>query len=394
MFLGKGGAGKTTLAAATAVRLAADGPVLLVSLDRAHSTTGVLGVPAGSGIRSVAPGLDLIEIDSLELLERRYTTLSTLASAVGGHDHAGNFHLPDPAEITGLPGAQDILALTEVAALADDGRWGTVIVDAPASADTFAMLTAPHTVLGYMERIWPQHSRIAAATGPDPRLAVVVALFDRILAAVDAARAVLEDRSRTDVTLVANPDRAGLSELRRLRSWTALAGLRLREVIVNGILPDLGSDDSAGRWLTARRNAQRRVLDEMIDTLVEAPVRVCAQAEDEPVGTASLGALADSIEETVGTRPNGGADDPPVRIRHDSGTGVDAVYTLRMHLPLADPSTLTLGRTGDDLVVGADGARRRIRLASGLRRCTVAGAEFDGTGLLVRFAPDPEVWPS
>lgn len=393
MFLGKGGAGKTTLAAATAVALADSEPVLLVSLDRAHSTAAVLDVPAGTGIRSVAPGLDLLEVDSLALLESRYATLSTLASAVGDHDHAGQFDLPDPAEITGLPGAQEILALTEVAALAGDERWRTIVVDAPASADAFAMLTAPHIVAGYMDRIWPQHSRIAAATGPDPRLALVVALFDRTLAGIEAARDVLEDRTCTEVTLVSSPDRAGLSELRRLRSWTALAGLRLSEVIVNGLLPDLGADGPAGRWLTTRREAQREVLDEMLAVITEVPIRTCGQKPDEPVGLASLGALAASILEAGGTPPDD-TDDSPVHIRHDSGTGVDAVYTMRIHLPLADPSTLTLGRAGDDLIVGADGARRRFRLASGLRRCTVAGAEFDGNGLLVRFVPDPEVWPS
>jgi len=66
---------------------------------------------------------------------------------------------------------------------------------------------------------------------------------------------------------------------------------------------------------------------------------------------------------------------------------------MRMYLPLADPASLTLGRIGDDLVVGADGMRRRVRLASGLRRCTVSDAEFDGTDLVVRFVPDPAVWP-
>jgi len=69
------------------------------------------------------------------------------------------------------------------------------------------------------------------------------------------------------------------------------------------------------------------------------------------------------------------------------------VYTMRMYLPLVNPSTLTLGRVEDDLVVGAEGVRRRVRLASVLRRCVVAGAELDGSDLVVRFTPDPQVWP-
>ena len=111
----------------------------------------------------------------------------------------------------------------------------------------------------------------------------------------------------------------------------------------------------------------------------------------EPVGLTSLGALSDAVGAQI-CRP--GPEFAPSTVRLESGTGVDSVYALRMHLPLVDPASLSLGRADDDLIVGADGHRRRVRLASVLRRCTVDSAELDGAHLVVRFRPDPSVWPA
>ncbi|MEE2031541.1 ArsA family ATPase [Rhodococcus chondri] len=394
LFVGKGGAGKSTLAAATALAAArVDKPVLLVSIDQAHSLTDVLDTAPDTGVRAVEDGLDVLEIDSLALLEDRFSMLSGLMSLAGAHDHAGPFELPAPAELTGLPGIQELLALAEVARLADDGRWHTLIVDAPASADAFRTLAAPRMVADYVERIWPQHRRVEAATGPDTRLAMVVALFDRVLASIHGTCELFEDRERITATLVSTPDRAGFAEFRRIRSWLALSGLRLDRVMVNGILPDLaGEDGAAAQWLETCRTAQREVVTRIVAAVDGVPVVECERRAAEPVGLAPLrefGAVL--VGNDSGTRVPSGAD--PIRVQHESGAGVDAVYAMRMHLPLADPASLTLGRVDDDLVIGADGIRRRLRLASGLRRCTVSAAEFDGSDLIVRFVPDPAVWP-
>ncbi|MFZ2530523.1 MAG: ArsA-related P-loop ATPase [Rhodococcus sp. (in: high G+C Gram-positive bacteria)] len=398
LFVGKGGAGTSTMAAATAVALAdPEHPVLLVSLDQAPALSDVFGLERTPGaVRSVAAGLDILEIDSLALLEQRFATLATLLAAAGAdHEHAGGFAMPAPEEITGMPGVQEVLALHEVARLLAHDPLRTVVVDCPSAAAAFGMLIAPRMVADYVERIWPQHSRIDAATGPDLRLGLIVALFDRILDRIVEIRELLADRTSTSVTLVGTADRVGAAELRRLRSWTALSGLRLDSVIVNGLVPDFGAGSGAAAdWLDTQRAAQQTVLRDIISSVTDVPVRECERHAAEPVGLASLGVLAQALYRDDGDRRGASAvDSSPVRVDHESGTGVDSVYTMRMHLPLADPATLTLGRVDDDLVVGADGIRRRIRLASGLRRCTVSGAEFDGGDLLVRFVPDPAVWP-
>lgn len=367
--------------------------VLAVSVDQAHSLADVFDVTGATDIRGVRDHLDVLEIDSLALLEKRYSAVSALAALAGSHDHAAGFDLPTAEELTGLPGVQELLALWEITRLADSGRWDTIVVDAPASADAVRMLTAPRTTVDYLERLWPPHSRIDAAGGPDPRAGFVVGLYDRILQGIGSIRDLLDDGARTEVVLVAGPDRSGIAELRRLRSWLALAGLHLESVVVNGVAPRVDGSGEAARLLADRRRAHLEKVDEIRSTVTEVPVRVCEQTPDEPVGLAALGRFAGRMCRDEREPEASGSRHAPVRVEHESGTGLEAVYAMRMYLPLADPASLTLGRVDDDLVVGADGMRRRVRLASGLRRCKVDGAEFAGTDLVVRFVPDPAVWP-
>ncbi len=112
----------------------------------------------------------------------------------------------------------------------------------------------------------------------------------------------------------------------------------------------------------------------------------------EPIGPKALAELIEAVRD--------GATDLRRRARCDpsstaeSGSGLEAVYRLRLELPQIDSAGLTLGRVDDDLIIGVAGMRRRVRLASVLRRCIVTGAQLRGSELTVRFRPNPEVWPA
>ncbi|NKS34311.1 TRC40/GET3/ArsA family transport-energizing ATPase [Rhodococcus hoagii] len=397
-FVGKGGAGKTTTAAATAVGAALSGErVLLVSLDRAHGLADVLDHPIAPGEPTrVAPALDVLEIDTLALLEERYRGLVALLALGGAHDHGADLTDLAPEELTGLPGVEDVLGLGEVVRSADESRWDTIVVDCPATSDVQRLLSLPESVAGYIERVWPQHRRMAALTSGDTGIAVVVAMVDRVLETASAITALLSDRERTTIRVVTTAERMAAAETRRLLSALALGALRVDAVIVNGLLPDIEADESnAGGWYRARRGAQDAVLADLRVAAGDVVVLPVDQLATEPIGLKALDGVARILYPGV-SRPSAAltADTEPIRVALESGSGgLESVYAMRMHLPLADPRALTLGRVEDDLVVGADGKRRRVRLASVLRRCTVRDADFDGTDLVVRFVPDPAVWP-
>lgn len=381
---------------------------MIVSFDQAHSLVDVVDVsPAAArgNVVSVADGLDLLELDTLALVESSYRSLAAvLALARTGHEHGVRFGAIDPEEVVGAPGVQEMLGLHRIVELVDENRWDTVIVDFPSTADALRTLQLPDLVCGYVERLWPQHDRIVAGTGTDPRLTVVVAVVERVVAAADSVRELLFDRERTRATLVVPPEMVGVAEARRTMSAAALMGLDIDVVIVNKLLPKLNSSSvglvgahPAVFWFEGWRAAQQSVLAEIEDVADGVSLIAVEQAPHEPVGLASLGALVsthrpsqrDSGPSVCGSRRRG----KPV-VAHESGAGLKSVYSMTMHLPVVDASTLTLGRVGDDVIIGADGARTRVRLASVLRRCVVVGAEFDADDLVVRFMPDPNVWPS
>ncbi|MGV8872761.1 MAG: ArsA family ATPase [Rhodococcus sp. (in: high G+C Gram-positive bacteria)] len=411
LFLGKGGAGKTTLAAASGLRLAQAGErVLIASVDQAHSLVDAFsggserGVDAEaaepSGIRSIAPGLDIVEIDTFSLLEERYRGLGSLmAMASAGHEHGVSFGAIEPEELLGFPGIEELLGMHEICRLADEDRWDTIVVDLPASADALRTLQLPDTVAAYVERIWPRHDRMVAGTGSDVRLTLVVAMIERVLAQIDTVRSLITDSARTGATVVVTAEQLSVADAERTLSAAALLGIGIDRVLVNKILPALNSSSiglvgahPAVFWFERWRAEQLDAVAELRRRIGTVPLVEVEHSHSEPVGLGALQELADRLEPSfLERRAPGWGEQPSVLL--ESGLGLESVYAMRMLLPVVDSTTLALGRVEDDLIVSADGRRRRIRLASVLRRCVADSAELDGPCLVVRFRPNPDVWP-
>lgn len=405
LFVGKGGVGKSTLAAATAVAAARAGDrVLLVSTDQAHSLGDVLGVPvAPTGGREVVRvavddadlgggALAALALDTLALLEARWREVIGVLS---GRFPESELDSVAPEELSAFPGVQELLGLYRVGELAGSGDWDRIIVDCASTADALRMLTLPATVALYAERAWPRHRRLSA--GDDARTAVLVELTERISGAAERLTAWLTDETLVGARLVLTAERVVAAEAARTLGSLALMGVRVEELIVNQVLVQ---DDSysytnlpahpAFDWYAERIREQEAVLGELEGAIGEVRLLLTPHLAGEPIGPKALGELLDQARRRDGSPPPG-----PLRpvVDRESGSGLQAVYRLRLELPQIDSGTFALGRVGDDLIVGAGGMRRRVRLASVLRRCAVLDATLRGTELTVRFRPDPEVWP-
>jgi arsenite-transporting ATPase len=398
--------GKSTLATATGVRDARNGlRVLVVSTDQAHSTGDVLGIRvAPTGERrptrvladdaDVGGGfLDALALDTMALLEQRWRQVAGVLAARFPESDVGDVA---PEELSAFPGIQEVLGLDEVGELAASGRWDHVVVDCASTADAMRMLTLPATFALYLERAWPRHRRLSF--GDEAASAGVVELLERIAAGTDRLGELLTDSARVGAHLVLTPERVVAAEAARTLGSLALMGVSVDELIVNQILVQ---DDSfeyrnlpehpAFDWYTERIAEQRVVLDELDAAVGDVKLVLVPHLAGEPIGPKALAELLDSARQRDGSAPPG-----PVRpvVDRESGSGLDAVYRMRLELPHVDPGSLTLGRVDDDLIIGAGGTRRRVRLASVLRRCIVVDAQLRGVELTVRFRPNPEVWPA
>jgi arsenite/tail-anchored protein-transporting ATPase len=375
-----------------------------VSTDQAHSLGDVLGtavVPTGlrEPTRVLADDadagggfLDALALDTLALLEARWLGVAGVLTARFDESEVGYIA---PEELSALPGIQEVLGLHEVGEMAASGEWDHIVVDCASTADAMRMLTLPSAFGLYLERAWPRHRRLSGAD--DARTTAVVELLERIDAGNAALTGLLTDGDRVSAHLVMTAERVVAAEAARTLGSLALMGVRVDELIVNQVLIQ---DDSyeyrnlpehpAFDWYSERISEQHAVLEELDTTIGDVQLVLVPHLAGEPIGAKALGELLECARKRDGSPPPG-----PLRpiVDRESGSGLNSVYRLRLQLPQIDSAALTLGRVDDDLIIGVGGLRRRVRLASVLRRCTVTEAQLKGSELTVRFRPDPEVWP-
>ena len=397
LFTGKGGVGKTTTAAATALRLADRGvKTLLLSTDVAHSLADALDVPLGDEPVEVAPGLEALQVDTQGRFEQAWRDVQAFLIDMlsrGGVD-------PITAdELTVLPGFDEVLALLAVRELAETGHWDALVVDCAPTAETLRLLALPEALGWYLERVFPVHRRLAKGMRPLANLlgrAEVLppdALFEALLRLADelsSVRRLLGDPRVTSVRLVLTPEAVVAAEARRTFTALALYGYAVDLVIANRVFP-AGDDEWRQGWAAA----QRAHLTRIRESFAGLPVQELAYRPAEPVGADALRAVAaDLYGPLPGADPAPPADAVALLRVTSSRTPAGPEFVLHLALPLAEPAEVDAVRAGDDLVVTVGGHRRVLTLPSVLRRCTVAGGAFDGRELRVRFRPDPERWPN
>ncbi|MEU6670475.1 ArsA-related P-loop ATPase [Streptomyces sp. NPDC046727] len=383
LITGPGGSGRTTIAAATALRAAADGTrTLLLSADRTDTLGRALGTATGPTPTGVAEHLTAWRPDATERFRQDLTAFQTRAANV--LDLLGAARL-DAEEVTPLPGAEELSFLRALRDAALSERYDLLVVDLPPLPAALALLALPEELRRYLRRLLPPERQAARALRPVlGRLAGVpmpaewlyetAARWDVELAAVEA---VLTDPD-TVVRLVAEPGPAGADAVRAAGLGLALRGLGTEALIANRTLPET----DAGSWLGSLLAQQRKALADWAEPYDVHPVPHLGR---DPHGPDDLTALA---VPAVNPAPT------PVEWPVTNRIAEDGVLVWHLPLPGAIRDELDLIRRGDELLITAGPFRRIVPLPSALRRCTVAGAGLRDGELRIRFAPDPDLWPA
>ncbi|WP_028849067.1 ArsA family ATPase [Thermocrispum municipale] len=387
LFTGKGGVGKTTLAAATGATLASHGRrTLVISTDPAHSLADAYGVPLGPEPKEVTRRLDGVQIDSRHLVDAAWEELRRqLRDALAG---AGLDAL-DAEELTVLPGIDELLALTEVRRLAMTKHWHSVVVDCGPTAETLRLLALPEAIAAYLRRLYGWQPWQGSSSRTKRGVASSVAQLGRHL---ESLRDLLTDHEITSVRLVLTPERVVVAETRRTLTALALRGIKVDGLIANRLMPAPGMwRGGAASWLRARRKQQDEVLAELRGVGMPELTLVEHRAE-EPVG---LDALADISQQLY----RGGDPLAPMGEAKDHGEAAmmhitanpRGGYRLRIAVPLDPGTDVDLARVDDDLAITIDGFRRLVALPRLLRSCAVVGAESDAEGIVVHLGEPEEI---
>jgi arsenite-transporting ATPase len=378
---GKGGVGKTTVAAATAIRAAALGHrTMVVSVDRAHNLGDVLGVKLGATPIEVAPGLDALEADPQAELQRQWGVLQGYFARFFEWAGLGG---AEAEEIAIFPGLEELLLLTRVAELVETAEYDLVVVDLAPTASSLRLLAFPELMAGpigrmvkWERRFLPALRHVIDAPLPEDELYVAI---DQIARRLATLRDLLTDPERTVVRLVSIPERVVVDETQRAFTLLALFGFTVDAVIVNRVLPpDIGG--YLGRWL----EIQARECARASELFAAASVAELRFQPDEVIG---LDALANAAREMYGDRDPSRAlvARPPLRFETDGSATV-----LVIELSHAPARALDLRQRDDELIVTLGGWRRRLALPPSLRGRDVTDAKFSGGALRIHFEPRKE----
>jgi arsenite-transporting ATPase len=382
LITGPGGSGRTTLAAATALRAAREGArTLLLSCDDS--------LPAGL----VPDGVPGLSVRLTEPAEGFRTALSALQEqAASALDLLGARPL-ERDEITPLPGARELAVPAALREAARSGLHDVLVVDLPAAPEALSLLALPGELRRYLRRLLPAErlaaralrpllGRLAGVPMPSERLYESAARWDEQLAQVE------DLLGRAEVRLTAEPGPSAVEAVRAAVLGLALYGLRPGVLLATRVVPDTSPDT----WLTVLAAQQRKALDEW--TAAGLPVHAVPHLGREPRGADDLTALGVPGAAVTAASAAGAAGSLTVERPVEDRTAEDGSLVWRIPLPGAVREELELVRRGDELLLTAGRFHRALALPPALRRCAVTGAALREGVLAVRFVPDPAVWPS
>ncbi len=381
LFTGKGGVGKTTVAAATAVRAARAGNrVLVTSTDPAHSLADAFDMPLGDGPTPVAERLVAQQIDAQARLEHHWRDVRDYLVELLAFGGVGEIQAE---ELVLLPGLDEIFSLIDLRRQVESGDHDVVVVDCAPTAETLRLLALPDALRWYVERMLQPGRRMAKAVRPVvSRMGGAPIPEDEVFGAVErihgdlaAVHGLLQDAERSSVRLVVNPERMVVAEAVRTATSLSLFGYAVDAVVVNRVLPDEITDPYMAKW--KQRHAEH--LDTIRTSFDPTPVLTAPLFDDELVGPHGLGRLGDALYDDVDESAVLFDGTPLVVRRTEEG------YLLRLALPFAAKEDVGLHRRQHELHVHVGSVKRTIPLPTALTRCQVAGARLHDGHLEVRF---------
>jgi len=381
LFTGKGGVGKTSVAAATALRSAELGyKTIVLSTDAAHSLSDSFDVPLGNEPQLIIPNLWGQETELSQTLETQWGSIQRYLSALlawRGIDEMV------AEEIAILPGMEELANLLYIVRYQDEGQYDVIIIDCAPTGETLRLLSFPEVMHWWMTRMFPIGRKVAGVVYPLARVLVdmplpdseVFASIEELYSELDKIRTLLTDAEKTSVRLVVNPEKMVIKEAQRTFTYLNLYGYVTDLIICNRLIPE----EVEHHYFQAWKNSQRKYHQLIRECFAPLPISDVPLMEQEVVGIPMLKVMAEAVY---------GGDDPTTIFFQGQVQDIQKAgkhYVLTLALPFSSKEKISLTQSGDELIIQVANFRRNVILPHALRGLVVSEAKLEESKLRIKF---------
>ncbi len=391
LLAGKGGVGKTTIAAATGLACARSGKkTLIISLDAAHSLADSFDVPAKlhdkhQGLPlAVAERLEIQELDVQEEIVRYwgevYQYVTSLLASTGLEEVVAE-------ELAVFPGMDDVVGLLYLNKYAKEKAYDVVILDCAPTGEALRFISMPQTLDWYYRKFFKLERNLMRLARPIVKRTMSIPIpedkvyqdLESLFLRLEGVDQLLLDNSITTVRLVTNAEKMVIKETQRAFMYFSLYRMTTDAIIVNRLFPEAITDNYYRQWILT----QKKHLGEIAEMFAPVPVRKVRLFEDEILGIERLNALSEELFTDLDPAAIW-YDSPPDRFTR----GENGEYLLQMHLPFVSAAELQLHREKDDLIVRVGNYKRQVQLPRAVRRLAHKKARISGGKLYIEFGAE------
>lgn len=379
IFTGKGGVGKSSVAAAHAVKSAGEGKkTLLVSTDMAHNLGDIFEQNLGKAAKTILPNLDAYEIDPEYVMENDFSAVMSYLTSLFPEAEDGSMQ-----NMGMIPGMEELFSLLKIADIYRKEDYERIFVDCAPTGETLSLLKFPELLSWYMEKFFPIGKVAVRMLAPVSKAAFQVEMpnknamneIENMFLKLVELQELLKDRAVTSVRIVTTPEKMVVEETKRNYMYLNLYNFNVDGIYINRILPEDLDNDFFAQWISI----QKEYVTCIKESFAALPVYEIPWYDEELRGEKAIRRI---VEDVLTDKDVFAVKNITEREYYEQ---TEAGYQLNVFLPYAEKENIDLYQAATDLVIRAGNFKRSIPLPNTLRSYMVAGAKLEEGILQIRF---------